>query len=198
MVEAPDEELDDMSRLARHSTPYAAALAVLLVGGSAVQAADAPTQRPLAVAPTAVPSGQVNRYVIPNFYSLILGAARSFTGITVYNNSNSTCSAAVRFQPNKDRTDVCVVTSSIPPKVGHHFCSRQPGSFGLFFCETSCPGAGLTFTTGHAFITSTNTSACANLAVDAEVIYTQNTADDVIGGITRLSVNKIGKATIGD
>ena len=175
-----------------------AALALVLVSGSALRAGEVPTRGASGVGSAAVPAGHVNRYLIPNFYSVISGAARSFTGITVYNNSSSTCGAAVRFQKGQTTTDSCVVVSSIPPKQGRRFCSRPAGSFGLFTCEASCAGAGLTFDGGHAFVTSTNTTACANLAIDAEVIYTLNTADDLIGGITRLSVNKVGRATIGD
>ena len=47
-------------------------------------------------------------------------------------------------------------------------------------------------------MTSTNTSSCANIAVDAEVIYTTTAADDVITGLTKLTVTKFNTANRGD
>lgn len=173
--------------------------ASLLLSVDAASAANAPGASDPSRAPQAVPTGQVNRYTIPHYYSVFSGAGRSFTAVTIKNNASVTCSAAVAFQKAAGTTDTCVVNQAIPAGQSRAFCSRIPGSFGAYDCVTgaSCAPA-LTFDEGHAFVSSTNSSACANIAVDAEVIYTTSAADDVITGLTKLSVVKFGTANLGD
>ena len=81
---------------------FASKLALLvsagMLAGIGTSNAAAPGQGTSAVGALAVPAGQVNRYTIPHYYSVISGGGRSFTAVTVKNNSAGTCSAAVRFQ----------------------------------------------------------------------------------------------------
>jgi hypothetical protein len=173
-----------------------AASSVLLVSGTA-SAADSPMHRTDAVAPRTVPTGQVNRYILPHYYSAISGGGRSFTAVSIRNNSGSMCSAAVRFQNGMSTSDICVVNQSIPAGQSRTYCSRRPGGFGAYDCTVAC-SPGLTFDAGQAFVTSTNSTTCANIAVDAEVIYTTSFGDNVITGLTNLSVVKFGNANLGD
>ena len=177
---------------------YAVVVAALSFYSGTAAAVDLPTQiKPGVAGPLAPPPGQVNRYIIPHYYSVISGAGRSFTAATIRNNSSVTCSAAVRFQRGFGTTDICVVNQSIPPGQSRTYCSRQPGSFGAYDCNLSCPTP-LTFDAGHGFVSSTSGATCGNIAVDAEVVYTTTDVDDVITGLTRLTVSKAGAGTQGD
>ena len=75
-------------------------LSFALLAGGVARAADSPQQGAAisAISPGALPAGQAERYVIPNYYSVIAGAGRSFTGVAIQNNSGVSCNVAVRCQ----------------------------------------------------------------------------------------------------
>jgi hypothetical protein len=66
------------------------------------------------------PAGQVNRYVIPYYTSQTSAATRSFTAMTIMNNTGGPCSAAVSFRFPGGPTDICVITLSIPGETEPH------------------------------------------------------------------------------
>src|SRR5215469_3377625 len=78
------------------------------------------------------------------------------------------------------------------------FCSR-PVADPLAPCSISCPAPGLTFNTGHAYVDSTYTiPTCANIAVDAQEVFTRDPADSLIESMSRLSIVKLNQPSIGD
>jgi hypothetical protein len=145
------------------------------------------------------PKGQEARYVLPYYTSqtLLLGS-RSVTAVSVYNQSTTrACDAGVQFQLGFGTTNVCSISLSIPPGESRLFCSR-PVADPLFPCSESCPGEGLTFNTGHAFVSSTSNFACAEIAVDAQLAFTSDLADNPADAITKLSIIKINQGNFGD
>ena len=145
------------------------------------------------------PAGQEARYVLPFYTSqTLLPGARSVTLVSVYNqNTTTTCMAGVQFQLGFGTTNVCSISLSIPPTQSRRFCSR-PVNDPLFPCTVSCPGAGLTFNTGHAFVSSTSNFLCAEIAVDAQLAFTRDPADNLVEGITKLSIIGINQGNFGD
>jgi hypothetical protein len=177
----------------------ACAALLLLIGGA--EAADSPSsagpRASSSVAPQAIPPGHVRRYAIPHYYSVISGGGRSLTIVTVRNGSGASCEVYVNFQKGQAITNTCTLIATIPGGQGRAFCSRQPGSFGAISCNLVCSPQ-LTFDQGQAGITSTNSALCDRIQIDAEVIYTSSPTDDVVTGLTRLSVVKAGAASVGD
>jgi len=154
------------------------------------------TQAPAHASVADVPE-QVNRYTIPFFTSQNeLSGSQSFTGITVLNNSTTACGASVKFQYGQDSNNACVIKVSIPPRQAITFCSRA-GHDPVFPCNATCEGDGLTFTTGHAYIASTNSPACSNIDVDGHLFYTTNN-DTVVQGTAVLTVTKFRQPNNGD
>jgi hypothetical protein len=141
--------------------------------------------------------GQVNRYTVPYFTSENrLEGSQSYTGITVLNNSAASCDASVKFQFGQASDNACVIKASIPPRTAITFCSR-PGHDPVFPCNASCSGEGLTFTTGHAYIASTNNPSCSNIDVDAHLFFTTKN-DTVVQGVTALTVTRFRQPNNGD
>lgn len=166
-------------------------------GTSAGERAPAVAAEARAAAP---PSGQVARYVVPYYMSQnLLTGARSTTMVDVYNQSSIACNVGVQFQFAFGTSNICGITLSIPPKQSRLFCSR-PVNDPLFPCSVSCPGAGLTFNTGHAFVSSTAdpNSDCARIAVHAQLAFTRDPADNQVEGTTRLTVVEINDGNKGD
>jgi hypothetical protein len=184
----------------RFANLITACVALLLVTGGA-EAADSPSsagpRASSAVAPLAIPPGHVRRYVIPHYYSVISGGGRSLTIVTVRNGSGSSCEVYVNFQRGQGIINNCTLIATIPGGQGKAYCSRQPGSFGATSCNLVCSPE-LTFHQGQAGITSTNSAPCERIQIDAEVIYTSSPSDDVVTGLTRLSVVKVGAGNVGD
>ena len=148
------------------------------------------------------PAGQIARYVLPNYTSQTLfSGARSVAVVSVHNNQPpgvaTTCNVSVQFQFAFGVADVCSITLAIPPGQSRLFCSR-PVNDPLAACSISCPGAGLTFNTGHAYVSSTNNAACARIAVDAQQYFTRDGTDDLVESQSKLSVVKINLGNIGD
>src|SRR4051794_30222989 len=139
------------------------------------------TQAPAAIARVPDVPGQVNRYTIPFFTSQnTLSGSQSYTGVAVLNNSTTTCDVSVKFQFGQESSNACVIKASISPRIALTFCSRA-GHDPVFPCDTTCAGDGLTFTTGHIYIASTNSPACSNIDVDGHLFYTTNN-DTVVQG----------------
>ncbi len=183
---------------------FAFALALLFVAGpvyaqplSSAEDASADVDSQAA----APPAGQVARYVIPNYTSQATAPTRSVTVVTVHNNQPgavaTSCNVGVQFQFAFGVANVCSITLAIPAGQSRLFCSR-PVNDPLAPCSISCPGAGLIFNTGHAFVSSTNNAACARIAVDAQQFFTRDAADDLVESQSKLSVVKIGLGNIGD
>jgi len=166
-------------------------------GTPAVRQAEGMAAKALALNP---PAGQATRYVIPYYTSqTLLSGARSTTMVDVYNQSAITCDVSIQFQYAFGTTNTCSINLSIPPKQSRLFCSRSVND-PLFPCTISCPGAGLTFNTGHAFVSSTNDNnlECARIAIHAQLAFTRDAADDQVEGTTRLSVVEINQGNKGD
>jgi len=151
-------------------------------------------------APLAPPPGQVNRYTLPIWYSVVGTTSRSFTAITIRNNSSVTCNAGVRFRTGGDNpSDICVISHAIAPRSLWTYCSRPIGTTGeVFTCEISCPNAGLTSNGGSAYITSDNTINCETISVDARLFYTTNSTDTLIASQSNLTVVKANAPNKGD
>ena len=164
--------------------------------GSAMAGSDQP--RPGAAAPRAVPvpSGQTARYVIPFFMSqTAFGTARAVTAITIFNSSTSSCNASVQFQYTNQTTNLCSISMTLAAGTSQTLCSR-PVSDPLTGCNVSCSPA-LTFNSGHAFVSSSNSpSACNRLAVDPQVYYT-NGSDSALLGSSPLTIVKVNTPMTG-
>lgn len=144
------------------------------------------------------PPGEGTRYVVPYYTSeTVLGGDRSVAVVNVYNQALVSCNVTVEFQYATGTTNVCSITLTIPSKTSRVFCSRPVGD-PLAPCEISCPGSGLTFNTGHAYVDSTFTTACANIAVDAQEFFTRDPADSLIESMSRLSIVKLNQPSLGD
>ena len=140
------------------------------------------------------PAGQVARYVIPTYVSQTAFATRSVAIVSIHNSGTTTCNTGVQFQFAFGTTNICSITQAIPAGQSRIFCSR-PVSDPLPPCSVSCPGGGLTFNTGHAFVSSGST---CRIAVDAQQYYTRDAADDFIESQSRLSVVKVNASNLGD
>lgn len=145
------------------------------------------------------PTGESARYVLPYFYSVAGSTGeRSVTVLNVYNQAGVSCDVTVEFQYATGTTDICSITSTIPAKTGWIYCSR-PVNDPVAPCFVTCPNGGLTFNEGHAFIDSTNTvAACANIAIDARVIYTRDLSDTLVDSSSRVSIVTINGKNKGD
>src|SRR5215217_1932920 len=159
-----------------------AALGSLALGlsGSDVAAQTLPTQPGPGAsleAPLAPPPGQINRYSIPAFFSLVTTNPQSFASIRIKNNAVVACNVGARFQQGKTNTDVCVLSITIPARQSGRLCSRLPGNTNLEVCDAACSGATLP-AAGHIFVTSDNNANCANIGVDAQQFYTTDATDN--------------------
>ena len=182
------------------------ALTIVLVAVGAAQAqssAEAPAGEDaieMVTPPSASPPpGEAVRYVLPFYTSeTALAGDRSVAVVNVYNQATVACNVTVEFQYATRTTDLCSITLAIPGKQSRLFCSRPVGD-PLAACSISCPGSGLTFNTGHAYVDSTNTiPQCANIAIDAQEVFTRDPADSLIESMSRLSIVKINLANNGD
>jgi hypothetical protein len=140
------------------------------------------------------PAGQVNRYVIPNYSSQTGATSRSFAVVTIHNSGTASCNAGVQFQYAFGTTNVCSITLPIPAGQSRLFCTR-PVDGPLTSCSVACPGSGLTFNIGHAYVSSGST---CRIAVDAQQYFTRDAADDLIESQSRLSIVKPTASNLGD
>lgn len=175
-------------------------LGVLVIASGVTQAEtsageDVEELEPQAPSP---PAGQSARYVLPYYTSQTTTppGARSTTVVNVYNQNAIACNVGVQFQFAFGTTNVCSITLSIPAKESRLFCSR-PVNDPLAPCSVSCSPA-LAFNTGHAFVSSTTGTDCAKIAVDAQLAFTRDAADDLLEGITKLSIVTINAKNKGD
>lgn len=177
-----------------------ALVAVVLFGMAATQAQSTSAGEPeLRLGPSSIPpSGEVTRYVLPYYYSVTAGVGdRSVAILNVYNQAAVSCDVTVEFQYQSQTTDICTITATIPAKRGDTFCSR-PVSDPVAPCHVVCGNGGLTFNEGHAFVDSTNSSACANIAIDAQEVFLRDPADTLVDSMSRLSIVKINSHNNGD
>jgi hypothetical protein len=140
------------------------------------------------------PAGQVNRYIIPNYTSQTFNPTRSFAVVTIHNAGTTTCNAGVQFQFAFGTTNVCSISLPIPAGQSRLFCTR-PVNDPLAPCSISCPGGGLTFNTGHGFVSSGST---CRIAVDAQQYFTRDAADDFIESQSKLTLVKPTASNLGD
>ena len=66
---------------------------------------------------------------------------------------------------------------------------------GAEVAAVACPGAGLTFNIGHAYVSSGST---CRIAVDAQQYYTRDAGDDLIESQSRLTIVKPTASNLGD
>ncbi|PNG26300.1 hypothetical protein CR492_09285 [Methylocella silvestris] len=144
------------------------------------------------------PTGQAARYVIPFYTSqTVFSTARSVTVVGIFNNSNVACSVFVQFQFASQTSSICTITATVPARTSAQLCSRPVGD-PLAPCNASCPGGGLTFNTGHAYVgSSTAPPGCKTIAVDPRIYYTTG-SDSVILGSSQLSLVPVNAANKGD
>jgi len=138
------------------------------------------------------PPGEATRYVLPYYTSqTLLSGDRSVAVVNVYNQAKVSCNLTVEFQYATGITDVCSITLAIPGKESALFCSR-PVADPLAPCSISCPAPGLTFNTGHAYVDSTYTiPTCANIAVDAQEVFTRDPADSPIEAMNAFGAGRL-------
>ena len=169
-----------------HGSAFAQAAPSGHVGGVQASKVTAPTP----------PKGETMRYVIPYFISLTGAGSRTVTGITVNNNTTKDCTVTVQFQSQQGSatTVSCTATLAAFAGMGAYFCSRGiPDT--TFTCHNSC-WPELVSDTGQVFISSN--SACRNISVDAETLYTSDVADTLITGVRQLGLVKFNKGNVGD
>jgi len=176
---------------------------LLLITGGFVSAQDygfttlGEEQESRGLLPIIRPIGQTARYVIPYFMSSNVGlGSRSVTAIAVYNQTDKDCVVAVHFQYGAQTVDTCVITDTVKPGRTTGFCTRTVDNSAYLCKAMPVCNPELIGIVGHAFITSN--SACANIAVDAHIIYTSDTDDKWVSGIAPLRVVKMNKANQGD
>jgi len=146
--------------------------------------------------PSAPPAGHKVRYTLPYYMSQnSLAGSRSVTIINVMNQSAKDCNVGVQFQYGSGVTDICDITIDIPAGQSRILCSR-PVNDPLADCQVYCPSGGLIFNSGHAFISSN--SVCTKIAVDALMAFTSDVDDNVVTGITPLTIVKYNKVNVGD
>jgi hypothetical protein len=149
-------------------------------------------------APAAAPAGQTDRFAIPWFTSQNeLAGARSTVVVSILNNSGATCRASVRFQFGFSTSDACTLTLPIPARESRRYCSRSIDD-PLVPCDAVCPSGGLTFTTGHAYVSSTTRSPCHRIAVDARQHFTRDAADDLVEASSQLTLVRFNGTNLGD
>jgi hypothetical protein len=170
------------------------ALVFPAVPASAQPASGGSVGAEIAAEAAAPPAGQVARYVIPNYSSQAGATSRSFAVVTIHNSGTTTCNAGVQFQFAFGTTNQCSITLPIPAGQSRLFCTR-PVDGPLASCSISCPGAGLTFNVGHAFVSSVST---CRIAVDAQQYFTRDAADDLIESQSRLTIVKPTASNLGD
>ena len=142
------------------------------------------------------PTGEIMRYVIPYFTSITGSGSRSMTGITVNNNTTKECTVSIQFQKGRMPTVECSITATVPAGYGGYFCSRSVPA-NTYPCNASGTCASdLTLAVGRVYISSN--SACSNISVDGEVMYTSDASDTLITGVRQLGLVKFNKPNTGD
>ena len=144
------------------------------------------------------PAGEIARYTLPYFYS-VAGASgdRSVAVINVMNQTTVACDVTVEFQYATQTSDICSITATIAPKQSEIFCSRSVFD-PVAPCHIVCPSGGLTFNEGHAFIDSTNSTACSNIAVDAREFFLRDPSDTLVDSSSQLTIVKYNLKNNGD
>jgi hypothetical protein len=176
--------------ISKSSWQATAALAILLAVPGSLHSAEERADQPTGSS-VRVPSGQVNRYIIPNFSSVLSSnPTPTMTVVTVMNLSPVSCNAAVSFQQGGGTTNTCVINLAIPSRTARIFCSRNTNYVGVAgACVIGvCPGGGLTFNAGHAYVSSTNSTDCSRIGVDAREYVMRDGADNALQAESKLTV----------
>jgi len=148
----------------------------------------------------------VPRYLVTYVRSQNPGPIRAATAVTVTNQSSESCAVQVewfRSQPPQPPTSLCILEVTIPSKDARQFCSRNLiGSItncAPFATPANCPGS-FAFE-GTAIVSSSNTSDCRLLGVEARVYYTTSSNGVNDAAISAISNSKIvfaGEGNLGD
>lgn len=144
-----------------------------------------------------LPAGTAARYRVTYANSQTrVAALRSASIVSITNQSTVTCRVAVDWNFGAGGI-ACSANLVITPGMTADFCTRPiPGA--ITSCNSTCPGAGLTFFEGNATVGSSTIAGCEKIAVSARTVYTASTTDSPVSAITDAKVVKIGSGNIGD
>jgi hypothetical protein len=122
------------------------------------------------------PAGQIDRYIGTYMKSrkkelLDIFGRNSATVVTVINNQSSVpCSLAVQWFQASEYAPACTtIIENVEPGRAVDFCSREIPD-GITTCNSVCKPA-LNHIEGKVRISSTNSTQCAKIAVEARVLY---------------------------
>ena len=145
---------------------------------------------------------KVPRYLVTYVRSQNPGPIRAATAVTVTNQSSESCAVQVEWFTSLP-TSLCILEVTIPSKGASQFCSRNLiGSItncAPFATPANCPGS-IAFE-GTAIVSSSNTSDCRLLGVEARVYYTTSSNGVNDAAISAISNSKIvfaGERNLGD
>lgn len=147
----------------------------------------------------ALPIGTTARYRVTYFYSNTNAAfpPRNASIVSITNQNTVSCTIAVDWRFGTGAL-ACGTSAVVGPGATFDFCTRTL-PFNVVACNSTCPGAGLTFTEGSAVVgSSTATTGCDRIAVSARTVYTGTTTDTSVSAITDAKVVRINAGNIGD
>ena len=148
---------------------------------------------------SAAPIGPATaRYLVASARSVKTANTNVATVIRIINTSNATCNYRVTFALLNQSSSICDVSMTGVPQGGAAiFCSRTlPDGTGADIapCLATC-NPQLIFHEAKARIFSTNTDACARMAVDVAQVYTDST-DSAVQGIRSPAIIKLNPADL--
>jgi hypothetical protein len=146
----------------------------------------------------------VPRYLVTYVRSQIAGPIRAATAVTVTNQSSESCAVEVEWFRSNPATSLCKLNVTIASHGANQFCSRNLiGSItncAPFATPANCPGS-FAFEGTAIVSSSSDTSDCRLLGVEARVYYTTSsngTNDTAISAISNSKIVFAGEGNLGD
>lgn len=178
----------------------AAAALTFGMGPSGVLADDRPDEGRGQLSPN-LPAGSVARYRVTYFNSQTAAPGlRSVSIVSITNQAAVTCRVSVDWKIGFGGV-ACGTNTVLAPGDTADFCTR-PIPVGITACNSTCPGAGLTFTEGNAIVGSSASAGtnigCEKIAVSARTVYTGSVSDSPVSAITDAAVVRFGFGNNGD
>ena len=147
-----------------------------------------------------------SRYLVTYWRSLTGNQIRAVTAVTVVNQSDSVCNVQVEWFRSAGPHVNFSGPQPLNPGEALQFCSRSVGAL-----ITNCPQRGIAApplptdaantNQGTAIVSSTDSPACRNIAVDARVYQTTGTntaGDTAISAISSSKIVFVDEGNLGD